>query len=87
MEIETNSLWILSLLWWGVQVIPPIVSYIKNWDSIALADSLASFDISLPSFFEPLLKKVTNDVYNFKMKTNRKWNYLIWKNGRADITI
>ncbi len=74
-KIWGGSLFVLSTLWWGIQLAPAIYNFVQSGD----ASGFIGIEFDLPSFVMPLVNKTINGIKKFKKDTNCKWKFVVWK--------
>ncbi len=77
------SLFALSFIWWGAQLAPAIVSFIKNYD----VSGFIGFTVDLPDFVYKLVTLTITKIKQFKESTNCTWKFKVWKGTSYDFII
>lgn len=82
-KLAGASLFALSFIWWGVQLAPAIVSFIKNYD----VSGFIGFTMDLPDFVYKLVTLTITKIKQFKESTNCTWKFKVWKGTSYDFII
>ncbi len=82
-KLAGASLFALSFIWWGAQLAPAIVSFIKNYD----VSGFIGFTVDLPDFVYKLVTLTITKIKQFKESTNCTWKFKVWKGTSYDFII
>ena len=78
-RICCGALFILSGLWWGVQLAPAIFEFIKTENYKELLKGFIGFQYDLSDFLYSLVVRVIIGTKKFKESTNCWWIFAIWQ--------
>ncbi|MDE7221973.1 MAG: hypothetical protein K2N40_01740 [Ureaplasma sp.] len=78
-RICCKALFVLSALWWGVQLAPAISEFIKTENYKDLLMGFIGFQYDLPDFLYFLIVRVIKGTKDFKKNTNCWWIFTVWQ--------